>query len=104
MKEIKAFIRPKRVENVVTALKEEGFTSVSLTLCEGTGGYSSPEEFPSLRFKITDSEIVKLELVCKDDDVDQILKIIHENARTTEECDGVIYICDVQRFVKIMDL
>ncbi len=104
MKEIKAFIRPKKVENVVTALKEKGYSSVSLTACEGTGGYSNPEEFPSLRFKITDSEIVKLEIVCKGENVDEILQIIHENGKTPERGDGIIYISEAEHIVKVKDL
>mgnify|MGYP003624449938 CR=1 FL=1 len=37
MKEIKAFIKPSKLEKVVEALKNNDFKSVTLFECEGTG-------------------------------------------------------------------
>ncbi|MEQ9169395.1 MAG: P-II family nitrogen regulator, partial [Marinoscillum sp.] len=39
MKEIKAFIKPKRVQVVVKSLRDAGFESVTLSKGEGTGAY-----------------------------------------------------------------
>jgi nitrogen regulatory protein P-II 1 len=45
MKEIKAFIKPIKLENVVDALKENGFESVTLSECEGTGAYKEKIQY-----------------------------------------------------------
>ena len=41
MKEIKAFIKPKRVQNVIEALSESGFKSMTLSQGEGTGAFKA---------------------------------------------------------------
>ncbi len=101
MKEIKAFLKPGRAKLVVDALKEGGFDCITLSKAEGTGSFKSPDAFPSLDFKITDSPIVKLELVCNDDNVNQIIDIISSNGRTTERGDGLIYVSKVETAYRI---
>lgn len=96
MKEIKAFLKPNRAKQVVDSLKERGFDCITLSKAEGTGSYKSPDAFPSLDFKITDSPVVKLELVCNNESVENIVKIIVSNARTTERGDGLVYVSNVE--------
>ena len=76
MKEIKAFIRTTRLNLILETLKKAGFYNVTFNVCEGTGAYQNEKASPSLRFHITDSELVKLELVCGANDVDTIIQII----------------------------
>ncbi len=101
MKEIKAFIKPNRVKQIIEGLKEHGFDCITLSKAEGTGSYKSPDAFPSLDFKITDSPVVKIELVCNDDKVDQIVDIISSNGRTSERGDGLIYVSNVETAYRI---
>ncbi len=101
MKEIKAYIKPNRAKQVVEGLKQQGFDCITLSKAEGTGSHKSPDAFPSLDFKITDSPIVKLELVCNADSVDQIVKIISENGRSMEKGDGLIYISNVESAYRV---
>jgi nitrogen regulatory protein P-II 1 len=101
MKEIKAFIKPNRLKQVVNGLKENGFDSITLSKAEGTGSHRSPDAFPSLDFKITDSPIVKLELVCNDEKVAQIVSIISEKGRSLEPGDGLIYVSHVEGAYKV---
>ena len=95
MKEIKAFIKPKRVQIVVESLRDAGFESITLSKSEGTGAYKSKNAAPSLDFHFTDSPVVKLELVCQDEDAGQVIRLISEKARTPEPADGLIYVSDV---------
>ncbi len=95
MKEIKAFIKPIKLEKVVEALKENGFESVTLLECEGTGTYKREDSLPSLKFHFADSKIVKLELVCQDEEAEKAVKIICNNAVTPYPADGIIYISDI---------
>jgi len=101
MKEIKAFIKPNRTKQVVDALNENGFDSITLSRAEGTGSLSRPDAFPSLEFKITDSQVVKLEIVCNDEKVEQIVSIISEEGRSAEPGDGLIYISKVEKAYRV---
>lgn len=101
MKEIKAFIKPIKLENVVEALKENGFKSVTLSECEGTGAYKREDSAPSLKFHFTDSKMVKLELVCQNEDAQKACQIICENAATPYPADGIIYVSDINDAYRI---
>ncbi len=95
MKEVKAFIKPLKLEKVVEALRENGFGSVTLSESEGTGTYKRQDSVPSLKFHFTDSKMIKLELVCHDEEVEIIVKIICEYAVTPYPADGIIYVSNV---------
>lgn len=101
MKEVKAFIKPKKVQEVVEALKKEGFESVTLSKGEGTGAYETEDASPSLDFHFTDNPVVKLELVCQNEVSEKAVKVISEHARTPERGDGIIYLSDIEDAYKI---
>ncbi len=102
MKEVKAFIRPEKVGEIVPALKEAGFKNISLTPGEGVGNQmDSQDASPSLSFYITDSHIVKLELVCKDEMAEKAIQIISEFGSTNRPGDGIIYLSNVERVCRV---
>ncbi len=101
MKEIKAFIKPIRVEVVVESLKKEGFDSVTLSKGEGTGAYKNPDASPSLDFNFTDSPIVKLELVCQNEVMERAIELICSKAQTPEPGDGIIYVTEIEDAYRI---
>ncbi len=101
MKEIKAYIKPIKLEKVVQALKENDFKSVTLLECEGTGAYKREDSVPSLKFHFTDSKMIKLELVCQDEEAEKAIEIICKNASTPYPADGIIYIADIKDAYRI---
>jgi len=101
MKEIKAFIRPNKVNEIVQQLKEKGFENATISLAEGTGKFQDEKAFVSQKFSITDSEIAKLEIVAKDDDVDAITRLICEHGCTLNPGDGIIYISEVEKALRV---
>jgi len=101
MKEIKAFIKPTKLENVVEALNENGFESVTLIECEGTGTYKREDSLPSLKFHFADSKMIKLELVCQDEEAESAIEIICKNGSTPYPADGIIYISDIKDAYRI---
>ncbi len=102
MKEVKAFVRPEKVDKIVPALKEAGFKNISLTEGEGTGQQMDrPDAAPSLDFYITDSKIVKLELVCKDELAGKAIRIISKLGSTDRPGDGIIYLSNVERVCRV---
>jgi len=101
MKEIKAFIKPSKLEKVVEALKENSFESVTLIECEGTGAHKREDSLPSLKFHFADSKVIKLELVCQSEDVQKVIEIICKNAVTPYPADGIIYVSDINDAFRI---
>ncbi|MFK5891173.1 MAG: P-II family nitrogen regulator [Flavobacteriaceae bacterium] len=102
MKEIKAFIRPDKLNKVAQNLKENKFCCFTVFEGEGVGNYADPEkEYPSLKFPYLHAKVVKLEIVCKKENVDNILTVIRTFAHTGESGDGIIYVMDVEQKIKI---
>lgn len=101
MREVKAFVRSTRVNDVIKGLRLHDFKSITVTEVEGTGRYTKPGASPSLKFTITHSKMAKLELLCKKEDVETIVKLIHEHGGTGEKGDGIIYVSEVERVFKV---
>ena len=96
MKEIKAFVKPNRIQRVIEALSDNGFKSMTLSQAEGTGAFKAKGARPSLDFRITDSPVVKLELVCQNEEAQAAIEIILKNGKTEEPGDGIIYIANIE--------
>lgn len=101
MKEIKAFVKPSRVQKIIDALTNNGFKSMTLSQAEGTGAFKAKGAKPSLDFHITDSPVVKIELVCQNEEAQAVIEIIAVNGRTEEPGDGIIYLMDIEDAFKI---
>ncbi len=101
MKEIKAFIKPSQVTKVVEALEVSGFKSLTLSKGEGTGSHERPDASLNLEFFFANSLVVKLELVCQNEEVEKATQLICENARSHEPGDGIIYITEIEDAFKI---
>lgn len=96
MKEIKAFIKPNRIQRVIEALADSGFKSMTLSQAEGTGAFKAKGAKPSLDFHVTDSPVVKLELVCQNEEAQAAIETILRNGKTEEPGDGIIYIANIE--------
>jgi nitrogen regulatory protein P-II 1 len=104
MKEIKAFIRTNKVNDVAFNLQKNSFCCFSIFEGDGSGKYSDPDnEYPSLRHPFLHYKIAKLEIVCNKEDEDTIVKIIKEHAHTGKSGDGLIYVSNVEQKVRIRD-
>lgn len=105
MKEIKAFVRPNCLSDIVLKLKNAGFCCLTVFEGEGTGHYVNPEkEWPSLKHTFLHSKIAKIEIVVQSEDVEKVIQIIHEKGKTGARGDGLIYTTEVSKAVKVKDL
>jgi len=96
MKEIKAFVKLNRIQRVIEALSENGFKSMTLSQAEGTGAFKTKGAKPSLDFHVTDSPVVKLELVCQNEEARSAIDIILDNGKTPDPGDGIIYLSAIE--------
>ncbi len=101
MKEIKAFVKPFRVNDILEHLMAAGFPNITVSMAEGTGNFKSEESSLSTHFSITDSKVAKIEVVCNDIDVERIVGIISSKGRTGNPGDGIIYVSDVDKVYKV---
>ena len=111
MKEIKAYIHNHRIADVIRALKESGLCNT-----DGTPGCRNLAVVPvkillkamdtqEQHYSIELAEAVinesKLELVCEDHQVDELVAIIGHAARTGQADAGWIYVTDIVSAVAI---
>lgn len=102
MKEVKAYIRHNMVGKVIEALEQEGFRD--MTLLDGKGittGIPGEESHYSLEMAEKYMNVVKLEIICQDQNVERIVEIIQVNARTGRKGDGLVFVTPVERAVRI---
>ena len=102
LKEIKAYIRAEKLTEVAKYLKKDNFCCFTVFEGEGVGDYVDPDmQFPSLKFPFLHQEVVKIEIVYNSGDVDKIIAVICEHARTGKSGDGLIYVSSVDYSIKI---
>ena len=101
MKEIKAFVKPFKVNDILNLLLQAGYPNTTVSLAEGTGKFQSDDSTLSTHFSITNSKVAKIEIVCNDSEVDKIVSIISDKARTGNPGDGIIYVSEIQNVYKV---
>jgi nitrogen regulatory protein PII len=103
MKEIKAYIKPHKLSKVTLALhKIEGLTGMSVVDTRGFGR-GKAKKYPD---RIVEDAVdyipnVKIEIVCLDDMVDEIVSVIEKTAHTGLSSDGKIYVSKIEDAVRI---
>lgn len=101
MKEVKAFVKPFKVNEILNQLLDAGYPNSTVTLAEGTGNFQSDESTLSTHFSITNSKVAKIVIVCENAEVDKIVGIISSNAHTGNPGDGIIYVTEVEKVFSI---
>ena len=103
MKKIEAIIRPEKLTVVKFMLGEAGFYGLNATHVTGRGGQRGIVHTGRAGQTITVDMLpkMKLELVVKDSDVDTVVDIIVESARTGEIGDGKIFIHPIEDTIRV---
>lgn len=101
MKEIKAFVRPNHVNEIIEQLKDNGFENITLSSAEGTGKFQDEGAFVSQKFSITDSPMAKIVMVIEKAKVNTVVSIISEYAKTLNPGDGIIYVSNVEKAYRV---
>ncbi len=103
MKEIKTFFRTFQAEKITDALQENGVSDYTISFVMGIGKHLADDDEASFSIEMVKkySNIAKLELVCKAEQVDRIISVLRKAAYTGEQGDGIIYVTPVEKVVKI---
>ena len=102
MKLIIAAIKPFKLEEVREALTTIGVRGMMVTEIKGFGSQSGHTElYRGAEYMVDFLPKVKVELVVQDEDLDACLEAIQNTARTGKIGDGKIFVCEVERVIRI---
>lgn len=105
MKEIKAYIRREKAERVVDELRRNGAPEVNLLEVHAVGYGEEPNFFVESDdvFSRYSLHMVKVEIVCTDDREPWLVELLREAAHSGYKGDGMIFVAQVQRAVRVRD-
>ncbi|MCS7228055.1 MAG: P-II family nitrogen regulator [Endomicrobia bacterium] len=102
MKKIEALIRPEKLEEVKEALQNKGILGMTITEVEGCGRQKGIiQQWRGETYRMDLVPKIKLEIVVKDKDVEKVVSVILEKAKTGEIGDGKIFIYPVDEVIRI---
>jgi nitrogen regulatory protein P-II 1 len=105
MKEIKAIVRPGRLDRIREAVRKlPGFPGMSVSQVDGCSRFPAGQNPRTIREALTDySSKAKIEIVCADAMVEPIVRLIAEHAYTGQTGDGLIWVTEVDNRVRIVE-
>ena len=102
MKKIEAIIKPFKLNDVREALTDIGITGMTVTEVKGFGRQKGHTEvYRGAEYAVDFLPKIKMELVLRDDQVDQAVDVIIETARSGKIGDGKIFIFPVEEAIRI---
>lgn len=102
MKRIEAIIRPSKLEELKEALKNKSINGITISQVMGCGKQHGWTEYHRGSEVITNVlPKIEVKMVVEDNQVEDVIKLITEIARTGEVGDGKIFIIDIAECVRI---
>lgn len=102
MKKIEAFIRVNKLDEVKSALEEAGIHGLS---CEPVRGYGRQlgrtDKYRGSTYAVNLLPKMKLEIVVRDQDLEEALDVLQQVTRTGEIGDGKIFVSEVLDAIRI---
>ncbi|MFN3698868.1 MAG: P-II family nitrogen regulator [Dictyoglomus sp.] len=102
MKKIECIIRPEKLEEVKEALNSLGIKGMTVTQVFGCGLQKGRTEYyRGVEISINLLPKIKLEMVVNDSEVDKIVEIVMQFARSGNIGDGKIFIYNIEDAIRI---
>jgi nitrogen regulatory protein P-II 1 len=102
VKRIEAFIRVNKLEDVKQALEDAGIQGLSLSQVRGYGRqFGRTDKYRGSTYAVNLLPKMQLEVVVKDEDLDEALNAIVKSAQTGDIGDGKIFVSDVLDAIRI---
>jgi nitrogen regulatory protein P-II 1 len=102
MKKIEAIIRHHKLDEIKTALVENGYHGMTVTEVRGYGRQKGQREtYRGAEYTIDFIPKLKIEVVVADDQVDKVVQTIATSAKTGSIGDGKIFIYSLENSVRI---
>ncbi|WP_048068415.1 P-II family nitrogen regulator [Methanoregula boonei] len=102
MKMISAIIKPERFEFVKKALEDKGYVSMTITEVKGRGEQKGISlEYRGGKMTVDLLPKVKIEIVIRDKDLEDVIATLTGAARTGKIGDGKIFVIPVEKSIRI---
>jgi len=102
MKLITAIIKPFKLDDVKEALKGAGVQGMTVTEVQGFGRQSGHTEvYRGAEYTVDFVPKVRIEVLTDDPDVDRVVEVVVDAARTGKIGDGKVWVTDVDRIVRV---
>jgi nitrogen regulatory protein P-II 1 len=102
VKLITAIVKPFKLDDVKTALKDAGVTGMTVTEVQGFGRQSGHTEvYRGAEYTIDFVPKVRIDVLADVADAERVAEVIAVAARTGKIGDGKIWISDVERVMRI---
>ncbi len=102
MKKIEAIIKPFKLDEVREALSEVGIAGLTVSEVKGFGRQKGHTElYRGAEYVVDFLPKIKIEIVVKEETVDQAIEAIVKAARTGKIGDGKIFVMPVEQIVRI---
>lgn len=102
MKMVKAIIKPERFEFVKNALEEKGFAGMTVSEVRGRGEQKGIAlEYRGKTVSVDMLPKIQIEIIVRDEELDNLLTTITKEARTGKIGDGKIFILPVEKTIRI---
>jgi len=102
MKQIKAVIRPEKLQDVLDALEAVGYNGVMVTEIDGHGNQKGvTQSWRGEKYQLQLIPKIMLDLIVKDADLKRITDAVMESAKAGANGDGKIFIYDVENVIRI---
>jgi len=102
MKKIESIIKPFKLEDVKDALRSAGVLGMTVSEVQGYGRQGGKSEtFRGAEYAISFVPKVKLEILVEGEQVDNVMKLVTETARTGKIGDGKIWAAPMDRIMRV---
>ncbi|HXQ30354.1 MAG TPA: P-II family nitrogen regulator [Steroidobacteraceae bacterium] len=102
MKMITAIIKPFKLDDVRAALSEIGISGMTVTEVKGFGRQRGHTElYRGAEYVVDFVPKTRVEVAVKDELLDQVVEAVVTAARTGKVGDGKIFVCDIERVLRI---
>ncbi|NUQ69553.1 MAG: P-II family nitrogen regulator [Chthonomonadales bacterium] len=102
MKRVECIIRPSKLDEVKIALGEIGVVGMTVTDVRGSGrDRGHRESYRGADYVIDLPTKVKIEMVVRDEDVEEIIETVLVHGRTGEKGDGKIFVMPMEEAIRV---
>ena len=102
MRKIECIIKPFKLDDVKGVLTELGITGMTVSEVRGFGRQKGhAEHYRGVEYKAEFQPKLKLEILVRDDQVADAMKIVTEAAKTGKFGDGKIFVSSVEDILRI---
>ena len=102
MKKVTAMIKPFKLDDVREALSDIGIQGMTVTEVKGFGRQKGHTEvYRGAEYAVDFLPKIQIDIVLSDDQIERVIEVIIETARTGKIGDGKIFVTPVDQVIRI---